>query len=259
MLGQRLLAETLPALFETAPPLLGLRALGMVWTEAAGDIFVTCAMPNGVSSVRLRTRNEIRRRAGALDRDIRREQRPGWMCVERPDSRCRRHNAAPVQRRRHFPAGAEQAAGLQAITDRAATVLTSNEPPDGELARLRREVAVDRLLPALLHAPHVRGIVEAVSRTCADVMPVSEVRLELAGGHGGESTRYISRPGGVVAVESQAASALPWSLELGGLTYQLVQADAQRRSSVRVPLRVDGAVVGVLTFSAEGLGALTPG
>ena len=234
MLGQRLLAETLPVLFEAAPPLLGLRALGMVWTEAAGDIFVTCAMPNGVSSLRVRTRNEIVDALVRLTETSGGKNAPAGCALSVPipndeDIALLLFSDADISR-----PGAEQAAGLQVITNQAATALTSKEPPDSEIARLRREVAVDRLLPDC----YMRPMRATLSKQCPaprHVMPVSEVLLELAGGHGGESMRCIARLGEAVAVESQAASALPWSLELGGLTYQLVQADAQRRSSVRVP------------------------
>jgi transcriptional regulator with GAF, ATPase, and Fis domain len=253
------LTNALPSLFESTPAHLGVRALGVLSTDTDGRAILTCGAADGVTSVRLR--KDLQGRISPFDTLIR--------VAELSD----RTSTAPgsvlsllipgaaddtsllVFTGGATPADGDQSAVFDHVVDRAASVLKAGEPSDGELLRLRWDAAIDSRLPALVREPGVRELAAAISRVCRDVMPVSEISLELAGQAGVDAITYNCRTGEPVAEKARTASAVPFTFELDGLLYQLSRDDR----TVRIPLRIDSAVVGTLAFaSVEGADALTP-
>jgi two-component system response regulator AtoC len=252
------LANAIPGLFRGAPAHLGVRALGVISTDADGRALLTCGVADGVTAVR--PRRDLQGRVTAFDTLIRVAElsesatsAPGCV-VSLPISSAADSTSLLIFTAGPVPDG-DHSAELQSIADSAANVLHAEETPDAELARLRTDAAIDSRLPQIVHERGAGELAAAVSRLCRSVIPAETVLIEIAGRAGGESVRYTCRAGSSVAEETHTASVLPWTLELEGLVYDL----SRDHQTIRVPLRVDGAVIGTLAFdSAEEGPSLTP-
>ena len=171
------LANAIPGLFRGAPAHLGVRALGVISTDADGHALMTCGVADGVTSVR--PRRDIQGRVTVFDTLIRVAElsestsaTPGCV-LSLPISGAADSTSLLVFTAGPVPNG-DQSAELQDMADRAANVLHAGEPMDAELGRLRKDAAIDRGLPQLVNERGARQLAAAVLRLCRDGMPVRD-------------------------------------------------------------------------------------
>jgi transcriptional regulator with GAF, ATPase, and Fis domain len=280
--------EALPALLRAARTASAIRGAGVVRADGPGDAIVTYAdalgagssrvkvedLPGGVrpgytGSWRLKSGDASWREDGFIEARV---FQAGYPADVRAAGEARQLIAGPLPSSSgaatllvaigHGEAvTAADTAAIDALAAQVASVLTSPEPPASELERLRRLARIDELLPALFHSLDVAGIFEQLSTLTREVLPHDALGLGLFT----EDRRQVqviaqaspSRIPPVVAhgyppviIEHWLCNLVPDLLEHPVERHEVLAASGIR-GSIRCAVRLDGNVLGGLSFNSR--------
>ena len=156
------------------------------------------------------------------------------------------------------PLSTEQLSEVEALARQVATVMPQDEAPDAEFARLRRLGAVDAILPSLFQVLDVREIFERLSVATKEVLPHDALTLAMFSDDRTRIERYAHASANrlpdvtpnsypAIIIEHWRSNVVP-DLTLHPVEREQPHTRAGLRSSLRIAIRVDPAVRGVLSF-----------
>ena len=162
------------------------------------------------------------------------------------------------------PFSTAQLSEVEGLARQVAAVMSQDELPDAELQRLRRLGAVDAILPSLFHVLDAREIFERLSVATKDVLPHDALTLAMFSDDRTRIERYAEASAN--RLPDIAPNPYPsviiehWrSNVVNDLTAHPVEREqphtrAGIRSSMRIAIRVEPKVRGVLSFFSRERG-----